>query len=198
MVDFDRLNYLSHTTSMLSVLEYYDIDYQNSAPDRYKSLCPFHDDNTPSLIVYIKEKHEEESFCCYACNEAGDAFHFIRQMEGGDFQQGWTILCHINGVEDDEANTVDQLNDLLRMRQGKQDTRSVNAISSQVSVMYRKLYQSFQTKLSSDDQSELAMFIDKRFKHLDTYLHSNPSYADLHQYFKHELTHLKQLRQHFK
>lgn len=198
MVDFDRLNYISHTTSMIDVLDYYDISFDHLSTDRYKCLCPFHDDHNPSLVIYVKPDHVEESFYCYACNAGGDPFHFIREMEGDDFKQAWTILCHINGIDDSEAGTVDQLNDLLRMKKQREDRRSVNAINSQISIMYRDLYKSFQSELSKERLEELTRFIDKRFKHLDNYLNSNPSYADLHQFFKNELIRLKQLQQHFK
>ena len=71
MVDFDLLNDISHKTSMLDVLDYYGIEYQNSSADRCKAVCPFHDDHSPSLIIYINNEHDKESFCCYVDNTAG-------------------------------------------------------------------------------------------------------------------------------
>lgn len=38
------------------------------------ALCPFHEENTPSLKVY------EDSFYCFGCNEGGDAIRFVQDL----------------------------------------------------------------------------------------------------------------------
>lgn len=186
MVDFDYLNDLSHNTSMLEVLEFYELDYINTAPNRYKILCPFHNDHDPSLVIYVHENHRQESFYCYACNIGGDPFFFIRQMEG-EFQQAWTVLCLINKIEG--SGELDQLNKILRVSSSREEVRSINRINIQISLMYKQLYQ----KLDMQKKAHYTVLIDKRFKLLDKYLTSNPSYSSLHQYFKEELSYFKQL-----
>lgn len=193
MVDFDHLNHISHTTSILDVLDHYEIHYSHSTPDRAKALCPFHNDHDPSLIVYTRPDNTDESYYCYACNAGGDPFQFIRDMEG-DFNQAWGILCLIRGIDDPEAN-ADKLGSLLRPRREVEDRRSITAINSQLSVMYRQTYY----KMATDSNREqLTKDIDKRLQNLDQYLGQDPSYADVHQYFKHELARLKQLQLHYK
>ena len=193
MVDFDRLNEISHTTSMLEVLEYYGIDYYSTGPDRCRAVCPFHNDHSPSLVVYTSPDHRDESFCCYVDNTAGDVFQFIREMEG-DFRQAWLVLCEIRGIKDGYA---DKLAPLVKPKR-VYDTRSVESINRQFSFTYRDLYKRLQENMSESNKAKLTDLIDRRYKAFDEYLTTNPPYADVHQYYKIELTRLKKLYQHFK
>lgn len=181
---------------MLAVLDYYGVEYHNNGTDRFKCLCPFHDDHSPSLIIYTSSDHTNESFCCYVDNAAGDPFHFIRLMEGGDFNHAWSILAHINGVEDPDASQIDRLDLLFKSKDVSPDRRSINTINYQVSAMYRGLYKS-KLSLPAEKLLELTSLIDDRLKSLDELLSTNPSYVDLHQYYKFELDRLKIIQQSF-
>jgi DNA primase len=192
MVDFDYLRDVSQTTSFLDVLDYYNIDYHNSGTDRYKILCPFHDDHSPSLIIYTNSSHDSESFCCYVDNTAGDIFHFIRQMEGGDFQKAWSILCHINGIEDVEADPIDRVASLLKVK--SDDPRPANNINAELSSLYRRIYYSMRAKLSEEELLEFTRKLDGNLKELDAFLDTRPPYVDLQRYRKIELEKMKVLQ----
>ncbi|MDP8937404.1 MAG: CHC2 zinc finger domain-containing protein, partial [Actinomycetota bacterium] len=44
----------------------------------YKGLCPFHQEKTPSFIVFP----ETQGFHCFGCGQGGDAFTFLMKVEG--------------------------------------------------------------------------------------------------------------------
>ena len=48
-----------------------------SHPGRLKCLCPFHDDNNPSMSV----DDQKGLYMCFSCGEGGDLFKFVRKME---------------------------------------------------------------------------------------------------------------------
>ncbi|NLT42334.1 MAG: DNA primase [Anaerolineae bacterium] len=61
----------------------------------YKGLCPFHQERTPSFVVYP----ENQTWHCFgACSEGGDAFSFVQKMEGVDFGEALRILARRAGV----------------------------------------------------------------------------------------------------
>ena len=196
MVDFDRLSQVSHATSFLDVLDHYGIEYQTNGTDRYKILCPFHNDHSPSLIVYTNETHDKDSYCCYVDNNAGDVFHFIRNMEDGDFQQSWSILCMINNIEDSEALPIDNITSLLKVK--ADDSRPVSLINAELSTLYRRLYYIKKAILPPPILQELVYLIDKNLQDLDNYLDSSPSFIDLQKYRKVELDKIKSLQLKFK
>ncbi len=47
----------------------------------YKGRCPFHQDRTPSLVVYPHSK----SWWCFSCSEGGDAISFVQKIKNCGF-----------------------------------------------------------------------------------------------------------------
>ena len=62
---------------------------------RWTGLCPFHDERTPSFSVNAEEK----LYYCFGCGEGGDAFEFVQQTEGLDFQEAVELLAERYGVQ---------------------------------------------------------------------------------------------------
>ncbi len=44
----------------------------------YKALCPFHEDHSPSLVVYP----ETQTFYCFGCSKSGDAVRYLALRQG--------------------------------------------------------------------------------------------------------------------
>lgn len=62
----------------------------------YKGLCPFHNEKTPSFVVFP----ENQSWHCFgACNTGGDIFSFVMKRENLDFSEALTLLAARAGVE---------------------------------------------------------------------------------------------------
>ena len=54
-----------------------------------RTLCPFHDDSTPSLSVHI----DSGAFKCFACGaKGGDVLAFHRLLNGSSFVEAVTDL----------------------------------------------------------------------------------------------------------
>jgi DNA primase len=51
--------------------------------NHYKLLCPFHDDNNPSCVVY----KDSEYYQCYACGEKGDVFNYLWHARKMSYKQ---------------------------------------------------------------------------------------------------------------
>lgn len=60
----------------------------------FKALCPWHDDQRPSLTV----NPERQSFKCWVCDIGGDVFSFVMQMEGVEFRQALAMLAERAGI----------------------------------------------------------------------------------------------------
>ncbi|MHB0877540.1 MAG: DNA primase [Anaerolineae bacterium] len=82
-----------------------------------KGLCPFHQEKTPSFIVFP----ETQTWHCFgACGEGGDVFSFIQKREGVDFGEALRILAQRAGVSlhaspeaAEEAEVRDRLHEVL-------------------------------------------------------------------------------------
>lgn len=61
----------------------------------YKALCPFHNEKTPSFVIFP----DTQSWHCFgACGIGGDLFGFVMKQEGLDFRGALELLAAKAGV----------------------------------------------------------------------------------------------------
>lgn len=88
----------------------------------FKGLCPFHNEKTPSFIVFP----DSQSFHCFGCGKGGDLFTFFMDAEMVDFREALQELAKRAGVElqptaprspaeDDKRNRLVEINELASM-----------------------------------------------------------------------------------
>lgn len=68
----------------------------------YKGLCPFHQEKTPSFIVFP----ESGNFHCFGCGRGGDVFTFYMGVERVEFRDALQELAKRAGVELTSAPSV--------------------------------------------------------------------------------------------
>ena len=69
---------IKKTTDIAQVVQSYGIELKPSSRGDLKGLCPFHDDNEPSLVV----TPGKGLFHCMACGAAGNVIQFVAKKEG--------------------------------------------------------------------------------------------------------------------
>ncbi|MDQ7029240.1 MAG: DNA primase [Ardenticatenia bacterium] len=70
----------------------------------YKALCPFHQERTPSFVVF---PHTGTWHCFGACGEGGDIFTFVMKAEGFGFAEALAMLAREAGVELEPLDAAD-------------------------------------------------------------------------------------------
>jgi len=61
---------------------------------RYRGLCPFHNEKTPSFYVHA----DRQFFKCFGCAKGGDVFSFVMEIEGLGFFEAMKLLAEKNGI----------------------------------------------------------------------------------------------------
>jgi DNA primase len=64
------------------------------AGERWKGLCPFHQEKTPSFTVNPKLG----IFHCFGCHAGGDAFEFLKRHDRLEFPEAVRVLADLTGV----------------------------------------------------------------------------------------------------
>ena len=77
-----------------AVVERY-VPLKPAGKGRWKGLCPFHNEKTPSF--YVDEN--KGMFYCFGCKAGGDVFKFVQMIEGVDFREALERLAQETGVE---------------------------------------------------------------------------------------------------
>ena len=82
--------------------------------NRWKGLCPFHQEKTPSFIVNT----ENQAFHCFGCGKGGNVFSFVMEKENVDFLEAAHTLADrfnitipetTNNSTPEQANSKDRL-----------------------------------------------------------------------------------------
>ncbi len=61
---------------------------------RFKGLCPFHNEDTPSFSI----DPDQNLYYCFGCGNGGDVFKFIQEIEGVGFLESVRILGERYGI----------------------------------------------------------------------------------------------------
>ncbi len=59
--------------------------------DRFVGQCPFHNDRTPSLVIYSSSN----TFHCFGCRKHGDMISFLMEIEGLGFVQALNLFDNL-------------------------------------------------------------------------------------------------------
>ena len=62
---------------------------------RYRGLCPFHSEKTPSFYVDA----DKQLFYCFGCGVGGDVFKFLMLLEKLEFREALKVLAARYGIE---------------------------------------------------------------------------------------------------
>jgi DNA primase len=68
----------------------------------FKGLCPFHQEKSPSFVVFPESQH----FHCFGCGKSGDLFTFYELSEKVEFREALAELAQRAGVELESFRTA--------------------------------------------------------------------------------------------
>lgn len=83
------------------------------AGHRYKGLCPFHTEKTPSFHV----DEEKQLYYCFGCQAGGDVFNFLMQIENASFPEVLSRLADEAGLPPEE---IEPSPEAVRQRQERE------------------------------------------------------------------------------
>ena len=79
---------------IVKVIEGY-LRLRNAGAQRFKGLCPFHKEKTPSFNV---NGGSQQFFYCFGCHATGDFFTFVGKIENVSFPEAVRIVAQKNGI----------------------------------------------------------------------------------------------------
>jgi DNA primase len=92
---------------------------------RYKGLCPFHSEKTPSFTV----NRERQFYHCFGCNESGDVLSFMMKYHNLTFPDAVVRLAERYGIELEENKLSPE--DLKKTRE-REGLFAVNKVAATI------------------------------------------------------------------
>lgn len=138
--------------------------------NNYFGICPFHDDNKPSLVVSEKKQY----FKCFACDTGGDAIKFIMLFKNLPWKAAVKWLCEqFNlSIGKDLLATIPispVAKSILKINEEAKTFFQINLLSHPTALAYcqkrrisAKMITSFQLGWIGDDESVLQNYLQKK------------------------------------
>ena len=92
MIDFSQT--VKQQADIVKVIEGY-IRLRSAGAQRFKGLCPFHKEKTPSFNV---NGGSQQFFYCFGCQASGDVFSFVGKIENVTFPEAVRIVAQKCGI----------------------------------------------------------------------------------------------------
>ena len=89
----EKLNEIRNSVNIVNVIS----SYINLIPKgkNYFGICPFHDDNNPSMSV----SEDKQIYKCFSCGATGTVFKFIMDYENITFNEAVKKVADIGGIK---------------------------------------------------------------------------------------------------
>ena len=93
MINNEIINEIRNNTDIVEVISNY-VNLTKSGKN-YFGICPFHDDNHPSMSV----SPDKQIYKCFSCGATGNVFTFVSQFEHISFIEAVRLLGNKLGYE---------------------------------------------------------------------------------------------------
>jgi DNA primase len=128
---------VKNATNIVEVIGNY-IELKPAGHARYKALCPFHQEKTPSFHV----SGEKQSYFCFGCEKSGDVYTFLQDLEGHSFREALQILADKAGIQ------------LPEYRGGGNSDNDLRKQLIELGKLAKQIYQSQLNEPSQDNEGQ--------------------------------------------
>ena len=143
----------------------------------YKGLCIFHNEKTPSMVVYPKgfigadhKPQDHDTFYCFGCHAGGDIIKFKQLVDGSTREEAFLKLAEEHDItfgEDEELLSqkmaLENINELNKLN----SLSDINIICSESGFACKQFFR------DTPYSKEVNKKVDELFEKLDNLLKEN-------------------------
>ena len=112
-INSDFINDVKSKLDIVDVIGAY-INLQKAGIN-HKGICPFHQDNHPSMMV----SKTRQTYHCFVCGEHGDVLDFLQKYNQITFTEALRLACKLAGVELPEKEATPEENAAYRLLESR-------------------------------------------------------------------------------
>lgn len=134
-----------------AVVEVAGVTLRQCGAGRFRGRCPFHNEKTPSFVVY------PDGFHCFGCGAHGDAIDFVKRLHGLSFPDALRFLGLESGAVDMQQIRKQQAAKRIRQDAVKVYHRTIHAMADELQILIAgvKKFMTFATWEQMQELSEL-------------------------------------------
>jgi hypothetical protein len=182
----EHIRALNGQLNMPAVLDYYGIDYDDNHHDRFKVICPFHNDSNPSLNIYTDNESGQDSWWCPVCSDNGDCFRFIQMMTANHKESTAVAIEIIKGIGVGHTTNPKYKKALEKRRTRKK----IHLLQYRLGIAYRDWLSSLK---EHPQYEEACQKVDEVLEQMDTLTESG-EYRKVIDFIKEKTRKLKRLK----
>ena len=108
---YELIDAIKDRVTLVDMLNELKIKKKRSGADKYVILCPFHDERTPSCMIYV----HEDKYHCFGCTAHGDVIDFYQNYLDLEFDEAITRLCDRLSIQVMDADQVDKADQMIEI-----------------------------------------------------------------------------------
>lgn len=112
-INSDFINDVKSKLDIVDVIGAY-INLQKAGIN-HKGICPFHQDNHPSMMV----SKTRQTYHCFVCGEHGDVLDFLQKYNQITFTEALRLACKLTGVEFPEKEATPEENAAYKLLESR-------------------------------------------------------------------------------
>ena len=112
-INSDFINDVKSKLDIVDVIGAY-INLQKAGIN-HKGICPFHQDNHPSMMV----SKTRQTYHCFVCGEHGDVLDFLQKYNQITFTEALRLACKLAGAEFPEKEATPEENAAYRLLESR-------------------------------------------------------------------------------
>ncbi len=90
LIPQEKINEIKSSNDIVDVIrEYINLD------DKFKALCPFHNDHSPSFSVH----KDKQIYKCFTCGKSGNVITFVMDFNNISFMEALKLLANRAGIK---------------------------------------------------------------------------------------------------
>lgn len=110
---YELIDAIKERVSLVDMIDELQIRKKRSGGNRYVIICPFHDEKTPSCMVYA----DEDKFHCFGCQAHGDSIDFYQLYNDIEFDEALARLCERLQIQIMDADQVEAVDEKIKTYQ---------------------------------------------------------------------------------
>lgn len=111
---YELMDAIKDRVTLVDMIDELKIRKKRSGGGRYVIICPFHDEDTPSCMIYVNQ----DKYHCFGCQAQGDVIDFYQNYLEIEFDEALARLCDRLNVQVMDADQVDRSDKLIQAYKG--------------------------------------------------------------------------------